>query len=51
MKLMFFEGRTLFYSQIAPILLKSMGFIQGVTMTSFDPHNYSLKDCTHYVVT
>ena len=48
---MFFEGRKLFYSQIAPILLKSMGLIQGVTQTSFDPHNYSLKDCTHYVVT
>lgn len=48
---MFFEGRTLFYSQIAPILLKSLWLTQGSIETRFGPHHYSLKDCTHYVVT
>jgi hypothetical protein len=48
---MFFANSSLFYSQIAPILLKSLWLTQGSIETRFGPHPYSLKDCTHYVVT
>ncbi|MEY4235976.1 MAG: hypothetical protein RLZZ454_1234 [Pseudomonadota bacterium] len=48
---MFFANSSLFYSQIAPILLKSLWLTQGSVETRFGPHHYSLKDCTHYVVT
>ena len=48
---MFFANSSLFYSQIAPILLKSMWLTLGSVETRFGPHPYSLKDCTLYVVT